>query len=75
MAGATMARKKSAEATVRIEADVAKLAKIVSSFEDRSISEILGEILRPALQKRYAEHLRKAQDDLNRETPSKPPKR
>ncbi len=58
--------RKTAESPVRIEADVAQLARMVATFEKRTIGEVISEILREPLTKRYQNHLQKAHAELKR---------
>ncbi|MGD9617135.1 MAG: hypothetical protein AB7W06_17305 [Alphaproteobacteria bacterium] len=65
--GKAMAKKRAklggntgSEVNVRVQPDVARLAKIVAAYEDRSISDLVSELLRGPLAKRHEEHVRAA---------------
>ena len=68
-----MAKKsaKSADVNVRITAEAARLARMVASFEERNIADIVSEIVVPVLKRRYEEHLKKAQQELAAESKPK----
>lgn len=41
--------------SIKIDEDVVKLARLVATFEDKQIMDVIGEILRPALLEREKE--------------------
>ena len=68
-----MSAKKSADVNVRINAEAARLARMVSSFEEKSISDVISDIVIPILKRRYEDHIKRANQEIASE--SKPPKR
>ncbi len=55
-------RKKRDDLAIKAESDVVRMARIVSSFEDRPMVEIISEILRPALQRLMDKHIKAEAD-------------
>jgi hypothetical protein len=47
------------DVAVKIDADVARVAKIVASFKDISLAEYLTETLRPVVERDLREHSRR----------------
>jgi hypothetical protein len=51
----TMARK-TTEQPIRVELEVARLAKVVAAYEQCSVSELVGRLLKPELQRLHRVH-------------------
>jgi hypothetical protein len=59
------------DVAVKIDADVARLAKIVASFEGLSMARYLSSLLRPIVEAAYDAQIKAAKPRLGR----KPPRR
>jgi hypothetical protein len=55
---------------VKIDAEVLRLVRIVSAYEDVSIAELVSETMRPIMERRLAEHQAK-----EGKSPRRPPPR
>jgi hypothetical protein len=53
-----MAKSKRNDVPVKIDAEVARLARIVAAYEDTSLAEYISERLRPLVQKDLDKHQR-----------------
>jgi hypothetical protein len=61
--------------TVKIDAEVLRMAKVVASFKDISLAEYLTEALRPIVERDLKEHSRKALGEDPKPDPGPKPKR
>lgn len=56
---------------VKIDAEVARLAKIVAAFEDKSLARYISDLLKPIVEAAYDQHIKKARPASD----PKPPRR
>lgn len=54
-----MAKRK--DVAVKIDAEVARMGKIVAAFEGKSLAEYLSDSLRPIVEAAFRRHIRQAQ--------------
>lgn len=48
------------DVAVKIDAEVARLAKIVAAFEDKSLARYISDLIKPIVEAAYDQHIKKA---------------
>ena len=58
--GRTMAKNKAKDTAVKINAEVARIARIVASYEGKSLSKYLSDVLGPIVERDHKKYAKRA---------------